>query len=309
MDIGHNTQPDPANQTSPDGITIRALKGVDDCQSFQRAARMIWGGDTADDIPLHVLITIGKNGGCIMGAFAKDGPEHTGGMIGMTLGWLGTGIDPARPDTPPKLKFCSHMAGVLPTWQGRHVGLRLKLAQREYLLAQGLTDWMTWTYDPLYRPNGVFNIHRLGATCTTYIQNLYGEMTDDLNRGVPSDRCQVDWRMKSAHVVQKVKTYTNTPAPHAAWEAYNLEILLSDTNHAGFTVPGEPTFVNDGRPLAVPIPADIGAIRRSDDQLSLAWRLYLRIVLEDAFAAGYTMVDCIHLPDRGWHYILVREYL
>ena len=28
-----------------------------------------------------------------------------------------------------------------------------------------------------------------------------------------------------------------------------------------------------------------------------------------AFAAGYTMVDCIHMPEHGWHYILVQEYV
>ena len=52
--------------------------------------------------------------------------------------------------------------------------LQLKLAQRQAILDQGLTDWVTWTYDPLYRRNAVFNIHRSGrylmyvltATCT-----------------------------------------------------------------------------------------------------------------------------------------------
>lgn len=74
-------------------------------------------------------------------------------------------------------------------------------------------------------------------------------------------------------------------------------------------MPGEPTFAGDGRPLAIPIPSDITAIRRSDHELSLAWRIYLRTMLEAAFEAGYTMVDCIHLPAHGWHYILVRDYV
>ena len=308
MGMTHDTHTDTA-PTTQDGITVRALKGVEDCEGFQRVTAAIWGGDVADQIPLHVLITIGKNGGMIMGAFADDGPAETRGMVGMTLGWLGTGVDPADPGAPPKLKFCSHMAGVLPAWQRKHVGLRLKLAQREAILAQGLTDWITWTYDPLYRPNGVFNIHRLGATCTTYIQNLYGVMTDALNSGVPSDRCQVDWRIRSAHVAHILQPPTDTHVPHADWHPENLEILPSSTNAAGFAVPGEPTFVGQGRPLAVPIPGDIGAIRRNDQQLSLAWRIYLRTVLEAAFAAGYTMVDCVRLPEHGWHYILVREYV
>ena len=41
----------------------------------------------------------------------------------------------------------------------------------------------------------------------------------------------------------------------------------------------------------------------------MEWRLYLRAVLEEAFAGGYTLVDCIHLAEHGWHYILVREYV
>jgi predicted GNAT superfamily acetyltransferase len=291
-----------------DAISIRPLKGLEDCLNFQKAVQMIWGGGDDDAIPIHVLVTLAKNGGLVMAAYAPDGPEVTGGIVGIVLGWLGLGADPATPDAPPKIKFCSHMAGVLPAWQGKHIGLRLKLAQRDYILEQGLTDWVTWTFDPLYRANGVFNIHRLGATCTTYMRNIYGELNDDLNRGVPSDRCQVDWRLNSPRVAQKAQDQGNS-AVHAQWEPEILEILPSSTNAAGFATPGDPAFVGEGRPLAVPIPSDIAAIRRTDRELSLAWRFYLRAVLEEAFGAGYTMVDCIHLPNRGWHYILVRDYM
>ena len=38
--------------------------------------------------------------------------------------------------------------GVAPGYQGRGVGYRLKLAQREAVLDQGI-DLITWTYDPL----------------------------------------------------------------------------------------------------------------------------------------------------------------
>jgi predicted GNAT superfamily acetyltransferase len=292
-----------------DFITIRPLNDVEACGHFQEIERLVWGSEDVDIMPTHVLITLAKNGGLVLGAFAADGPASTGGMVGVAMGWLGMGIDPALPDSPPRLKFCSHMAGVLPAWQGKHVGLRLKLAQREQVLAQGLTDWMTWTYDPLYRANGVFNIHRLGATSTTYMRNIYGEMTDELNRGVPSDRCQVDWRLNSPHVVQKVQAHAGAPVPQPTWEPDHLAILPTQINAAGFVTPVTRTLPDDGRPLAMPIPSDIAAIRRADRALSLGWRLYLRALLEEAFDAGYTMVDCVHLPERGWHYILVREYV
>jgi predicted GNAT superfamily acetyltransferase len=287
-------------------ISIRPLQDVAAYEHFQQLERLVWGSDAVDIMPVHVLATLAKNGGLVLGAYDADGPESTGGLVGATLGWLGTGIDPATPDAEPKLKFCSHMAGVLPDWQGKHVGLRLKLAQREHVLAQGLTDWITWTYDPLFRANGVFNIHRLGATCTTYLRNIYGEMTDELNRGAPSDRCQVDWRLNSPHVLHTIASNANIQRP---WSPEILDILPSQINVAGFDVPSETTLAHDGRPLAVPIPSDIGAIRRADRDLSLAWRFYLRSVLEEAFDAGYTMVDCVHLANHGWHYILVREYM
>src|SRR5262245_14168107 len=119
-------------------ITIRQLKELSECDVFQEVERSIWGSNEADGITTHVLVTLGKDGGLVFGAFAEDGPQSTGGMVGVALGWMGMGVDPATPDSPPKLKFCSHMAGVLPDWQGKHVGLQLKWAQRNFVLAQGL---------------------------------------------------------------------------------------------------------------------------------------------------------------------------
>jgi predicted GNAT superfamily acetyltransferase len=173
------------------------------------------------------------------------------------------------------------------------------------VLEQGLTDWITWTYDPLYRANGVFNIHRLGATCNIYLRNIYGELRDALNAGVPSDRCQVDWRLNSPHVLHDIDARRRDPH----WDFSAMHFLPAQMREDGFLQPVEQPLALDGRPLAAPLPDDIGAIRRQDRELSLAWRFYMRAVLEAAFVAGYTMVDCIQSPEHGWRYILVREYL
>ncbi|NJN84274.1 MAG: hypothetical protein HC802_19660, partial [Caldilineaceae bacterium] len=160
-------------------------------------------------------ITVATNANFNAGVNQTHLVNGTGGMVGAAFWWLGVGVErvdqAASPNPLLKLKACSHMLGVLPEWQGQRVGLRLKLAQREAVLRQGLTDWVTWTYDPLYRPNGVFNIHRLGATCNTYARNVYGELQDDLNRGVPSDRCQVDWRLNSPHVLHDIDARRHDP--------------------------------------------------------------------------------------------------
>lgn len=284
-------------------ITFRPVQDIEGCFHFQELQRQVWHSEAIDVVPNHVTMTLIKNGGVLLGAYDPAGPAETGGMVGAALWWLGLGTDPATPGAPPRLKICSHMVGVLPAWQGKGVGLRLKLAQREAVLRQGLTDWITWTYDPLYRVNGVFNIHRLGATCRTYLRNVYGELRDALNAGVPSDRCQVDWRLNSPYVLREV----TTPRQRQPWPADALAVLPVAQGEHGLPHPVDAPLPLDGRPLAVPIPEDIGLIRRTDGELSMAWRLYLRQVLEAAFAAGYVMVDCLHLESHGWRYILIHQ--
>ena len=286
-------------------ITIRPIKSVEGCEQFTELQRRIWVCPELDLVPMHVLITCLKNGGAILGAYDQDGPAELGGLVGAAYWWLGAGPDPLGPGM--RLKACSHIVGVLPGWQGLGIGLMLKLAQRQTVLEQGITDWVTWTYDPLYLANGIFNLHRLGATCNTYAQNVYGEMQDELNRGVPSDRCQVDWLLNDPHALQQ----TNQRRLHQRWDKERLNILPSHRRQDGFFEPVDvelsTALSTDDRLVAVPIPQDIAAIRAADSALSLDWRLYMRHVLEKAFHDGYTMVDCVKIEQKGWHYLLMDD--
>ncbi|MGL4649309.1 MAG: hypothetical protein ACRC1H_07860 [Caldilineaceae bacterium] len=301
-------------------IVVRPVETLEQCEHFQRVEQRVWGSDEESIVPVHVLITLAHNGGLVMGAWADDGPAETGGMVGIVAGWLGAAVPAGAPTgSPRRIKFCSHMAGVLPQWQRQRVGLRLKLAQRDWVLAQGMTNGMTWTYDPLQRANAVFNIHRLGATCRTYIRNLYGEMTDALNAGGPSDRCHVDWWLGSdrAHqaatraAAQLAAEDARAPsgATHGAAHAqeghrYPGLVVLPTTAAGAWRAPVDTLPSLDGAPLALPIPDDIGAMRRSDRALSLEWRTWLRGQMERAFVGGYEVVDCLHVAGRDWCYIL-----
>jgi predicted GNAT superfamily acetyltransferase len=283
---------------NPTPITIRRLKSLDDFYHFQELQRRIWSSGEDDVIPIHVLVTQAKNGGLLQGAFAAEGAESTGGMVGMAFGWPGfdTHTD------PPSLKFCSHIAGVLTDWHGRGIGLALKLAQREHLLAEGLMDWMTWTYDPLQRVNALFNIHRLRATCTTYHRDVYGPMDDALNAGLPTDRCQVEWRMDSERVNFALSSQKRLPV----WDGKNIEI--GETRPLGVggrvRIPVESRLRLDGRPVAIPIPDSLAGLRAEGRGLLVEWRLFQRELIEAAFARGYEIVDCVELFDIGVHYIL-----
>ncbi|MEM7130850.1 MAG: hypothetical protein AAF702_31285 [Chloroflexota bacterium] len=285
-------------------ITVKLLKDSEGAVHFQALQRIVWDSPEDDLVPTHVSITIATNGGGLLGAYADDGPIETGRMVGVAIWWLGID-DPAKlkPGQPNSLKVCSHMAGVLPEWQGKGIGRMLKFAQREHVLEQGLTNRITWTYDPLFVANGIFNIHRLGAVCNTYYTNYYGEMRDGLNRGTPSDRCQVDWMLNSQRVVEAAQGKPR----EREWSFSDLQILPTESYGDDFRKPaGEQPALN-GRPIALPLPSDISRIRNSEPELSLTWRLYFRDVLVQSFDAGYSIVDCVPIQDRGHHYILTTN--
>lgn len=289
-----------------DSIEIRLLTTVQDCKNFRKVQARIWQNDPDDSVPVHVLITQAKNGGLLLGAYAAEGPAETDGMVGIAFGWPGLVFQESGQYT---LKHCSHMVGVLPQWQSQGIGLRLKLAQRQALLDQDITDWVTWTYDPLQHINARLNIHRLGATCVTYLRNVYGEMTDDLNAGMPSDRCQVDWRLQSP----RVRYALSSQRRKVHWPVEAMEILPTSPLEAATPAraelrqPVETTPTLDGTFLAVPLPESVSALRDHSTELLLEWRLFLRAALEAGFGAGYVLVDCVELPERGWHYVLVPQ--
>ena len=75
------------------GVEIRVLQSPVECQRVQLLQQRVWESSDIDLVPAHMLITITKNGGVLLGAFALDGPSETGGMVGFVLGWPGYGTD------------------------------------------------------------------------------------------------------------------------------------------------------------------------------------------------------------------------
>ena len=88
----------------------------------------------------------------------------------------------------------SHLAAVHPDLQGRGLGLRLKQAQAEWARQRGFRR-ILWTFDPMQSANAKLNIGKLGAVSRRYLEDYYGELDDQLNRGVPTDRLELEWRL------------------------------------------------------------------------------------------------------------------
>jgi predicted GNAT superfamily acetyltransferase len=261
---------------------IRPLKTLAEFHAAEELQRAAWGSADIDIAPLHVMLTIAKNGGVVLGAFTPDQ------LIGCVFGFIG-----ASDQSITKLKHTSHQMGVLPEWQSRGVGYALKVAQREAVLKQGLR-LITWTYDPLESKNAHLNISKLGAVCNTYIRDQYGELRDDLNLGLATDRFQVDWWIASSHVERHLARKQTTLSDCID---EGVTILNSvDRNECGLPVCANP--IDSPRPdrFLVEFPADFQAIKRADNALAIAWRLQVRSICEAAFAAGFTVVDDVHEP-------------
>lgn len=281
---------------------IRPLKTLDDFHAAEEVQRAAWDSDDIDIAPLHIMLTIAKSGGVALGAFAQDQ------LVGFVLGFLGTSNRyGAEAPAVVQLKHCSHMLGILPDWQNRGVGYALKVAQREAVLNQGLR-LMTWTYDPLESKNARLNIAKLGAVCNTYIVDLYGELNDDLNRGLATDRFQVDWwiaarrietRLTRQRPPLKLQHYLDVGTPivnPAQWDAGELPLCP------------EPIELPAADRFLVEFPADFQRIKRAAGQLAVAWRLHLRSICTQAFSSGYTVIDYVHEAGRRArsYYILQR---
>jgi predicted GNAT superfamily acetyltransferase len=168
-------------------IEIRQLHTNPEFADAVKLQKAIWGFEDVDLLPVRLFVTAGKIGGHSFGAY--DGDRMVGFCIAIP------GIKP-----PAKSYLHSHMLGVMKEYRDAGLGRKLKLAQRDDALRQGL-DLIEWTFDPLEIKNAFFNIERLGAIVRRFVLNQYGTTSSPLNAGLPTDRCTAEWWLNSDRVV------------------------------------------------------------------------------------------------------------
>lgn len=265
-------------------IAIRPVTTYAEYMACEEIQRVVWGEFGV--VPHHMLLTVQKSGGVCLGAF--DTAAAGAPMVGFVFGFLGRAEG-------GELKHASHMAAVLPGYRDARVGERLKWAQREQVLAQGLT-LMTWTFDPLISRNARLNLAKLGAVCRTYVRNLYGPEPEDPQGELPSDRFRVEWRLRDERVAARAAgAYTPTTA-----KALRATAPLANPD------PFEPVDEPAGDRFLMQIPADIEALKEADMPRARAWRYQVRALADAAFAAGFVVTDYardgevgLYLLDRG----------
>jgi predicted GNAT superfamily acetyltransferase len=267
-------------------IEIRSIETTAEIRMVEELQRDVWGNNETDVVPLHMLTTVAHNGGVLLGAWDAEAER----LVGFVFGFLGTDEDDPRRIAAANLKHCSHMMGVLPEYRDQQVGLKLKLAQRERVMQQGVR-LITWTYDPLESRNAHLNIARLGCICKTYFREVYGEMQDALNKGLPSDRFQVEWWITSSRVKQKVSG-GRPPLTLESYTDLGTPIINSARlNESDLPVPPAVLLTPQSTFALVEIPSDFQNLKLHDLGLAREWKLQVRSIFESAFADGYLVTD------------------
>jgi predicted GNAT superfamily acetyltransferase len=279
-------------------IEIRKVESITEYHQAEALQQAAWNmPDAGEVVPVHLLVTAQKNGGLVLGAF--DGDR----MAGFAFGFVGLTEEGT-------LKHCSHMLATHPAYRGRGYGKRLKEAQREFVLRQGL-DLVTWTYDPLERVNAHLNIARLGAVCRSYLRNVYGELHDELNRGLPSDRFQVDWWVGSPRVARRLAGADRPPYadPNSVLLAGGVQANEVRLDDSGLGRPERWAWAP--APLVlVEVPANFQKVKAHDFALARDWRDSTREIFERYFTEGYIVVDFLSpppVPHRAYYLLAAGQ--
>ena len=179
-----------------DAIVVHPLVTAEEFEQAVELQKTVWGFEDIDLVPLRVFVVAGKIGGQVLGAF--EGKEMVGFLISLP------GYRHGRP------YLHSHMAAVVPAYQGQGIGRGLKLEQRREALARGL-ELVEWTFDPLEFRNAHFNLERLGVIARRYVRNLYGRTSSPLHGGLPTDRLVAEWWLASPRVEAAVRDERRRP--------------------------------------------------------------------------------------------------
>lgn len=189
-------------------IVIRPCEGFDEFEACVQLQVDTWGYDPTDVIPRKTFFLAHKIGGQVIGAYDTDlpGAGSRGGpdsMVGFAMSLPGMKTGSKNGSNHPIPYLHSHMLAVRGDYRDRGLGMQIKLEQRLEALSRGI-QYMEWTFDPLEIKNAFLNIHKLGATVSTYFVNFYGVSSSRLQGGLPTDRLLAEWRLDSPRVAARL---------------------------------------------------------------------------------------------------------
>lgn len=240
---------------SSDNISIRQIETFAELRAVEEMQKEVWGIPDLDVVPLTHLVAAKAAGGVLLGAFDRQT------LVGFVYGFVA--------EEDGEMAHHSHMLAVKHVYRNFNLGYKLKLAQREEVLAQGI-NLITWTFDPLQSLNAYFNFTKLGVIADRYLINFYGEEATSFLHQSGTDRFWVKWLLTSDRVVQRL----NKP---------------------------NPPLENPADKLLIEIPGDINAVQQQNPEAAFEWRQRTRRAFTDALEAGYAVRDFYREGGSGFY--------
>ena len=271
------------DQTYGSSIVIRDIESVSELRAVETLQKEVWGCADLDVVPLTMFVAGREVGATLIGAY--DGSS----LVGFVYGF--TGYEHGD------LTHHSHMLAVRSSYRTHQLGFKLKLAQRERVLAQGINR-ITWTFDPLQSLNAHLNFGKLGVIADTYKINFYGEATSSFLHQIGTDRLWVTWLIDSQRVRERLQVGTTKVQP-----LFDPQISAALVQVSGGCVPNRnssPEILGAQR-LSIEIPREINALQRDSPELALEWREATRWAFTKALANDYVVMDysCMTRDDRS----------
>ena len=265
---------------------IRRLEKPADFEGCVEIQRRIWNHPDLDITPVHNFCASVETGGIVLGAYA--GRELAGYVFSFPA------VVHGRPAQH------SHHLAVRTEYQGHGLGKMLKWAQREEVLRRGGT-LITWTYDPLQARNANLNLHTLGASGRTYIEDLYGPTPAlSLEEGVPTDRLLMEWAIASARVDRRRRGAPAALDPGLRPKAVErrAEGVYPDIR------PKRPRYDCLDKRILVEIPKAVRDLKGKSGLIA-AWQKAVRSAFLHYFTAGFRLDDFIY--GERCFYILAKK--
>jgi predicted GNAT superfamily acetyltransferase len=231
-------------------VTIQSIDDVAEMRAVEELQKEVWGIPDIEVVPLTQLVAAKEAGGTLIGAYDADV------LVGFVYGFPSFEYGQAA--------HHSHMLAVKTAYRNLDLGRKLKLAQRERVMAQGIAV-MTWTFDPLQSLNAHFNFRKLGVVADRYLPDFYGAEAASFLHQTGTDRLWVSWWLTSDHVKRTISGDRTV-------------------------LPGE---------ISIEIPRDINSLQQQDPHTALKWREETRAAFTEAIAKGYKVVGFTREKDIG----------
>jgi predicted GNAT superfamily acetyltransferase len=247
------------NFVADDEYTIRECVSLDDFQKCVDLERRVWKNEDIDVMPVRLYQISKACNAPTLGAFTRSDRLVAFGHTTIAL----------REGGPA---YHSHMLAVEAGLRDQNLGYKIKLAQRQHALREGI-GLIFWTFDPLISRNAHFNINKLGVVLRRYERNYYGQgVSTGFEPDIPTDRVIAEWWVASDHVKSVLAGHHPKP---------------------------------DKVTAEIEIPDDINSIRAHSAMEHLEWRMRVREQFETQIAGGAVASGFLRDPEsRTSRYLL-----